>query len=86
MYNLDSQFQFINEESLFKLAVWLRQKFSACEEKLQEAVKRVNASDCSEEVLQQEWEAQVAAQMKPLPSASPICFSFEAVTHNGRID
>ena len=37
MYNLDAQFNFNNEEGLYKYGTWLRRKVLACEEKLEEA-------------------------------------------------
>jgi hypothetical protein len=67
MYNLDSQFDFNNEENLFKLGTWLRRKTHACEVKLQEAEEVLRECGFSEEVLRREWEAQVKAQTKPLP-------------------
>lgn len=70
MYNLDSQLKFNNEEGLSKLGVWLCRKVIACENKLREAEVVLGECSFSEEVLQQEWSAQVKAQMKPLPRES----------------
>lgn len=67
MYNLDSQFNFNNEESLFKLGTWLRRKVCACDVKLKEAEKVLAECGFQEDVLRCEWEAQVKAQTKPLP-------------------
>jgi hypothetical protein len=67
MYNLDSQFNFNNEENLFKLGTWLRQKVHACAIKLKEAEEVLKECGFPEDVLCREWEAQVKAQTKPLP-------------------
>ncbi|KAE9397534.1 hypothetical protein BT96DRAFT_957901 [Gymnopus androsaceus JB14] len=67
MYNLDSQLNFNNEEGLSKLGVWLHWKVIACESKLNEAEEVLRKCGFSEDVLQQEWDAQIKAQTKPLP-------------------
>ncbi|KAJ3780706.1 hypothetical protein GGU10DRAFT_397699 [Lentinula aff. detonsa] len=61
IYNLDSQINFSNEESLFRLGIWLRRKWGSCEEKLKEATERC---------LHAQWTAQVQAQTKPLSRQS----------------
>lgn len=70
MYNLDSQFNFNNEENLFKLGTWLRRKVHACDVKLKEAEQVLSECDFPEDVLRREWGAQIKAQTKPLPSRS----------------
>lgn len=67
MYNLDSQFDFNNEENLFKMGTWLRRKVHACDVKLKEAEEVLGKCGFKEDVLRHEWEAQVKAQTKPLP-------------------
>lgn len=67
MYNLDSQFNFNNEEGLYKFGHWLARKVLVCNEKLIEAQEVLRSCGFTEEVLRQEWEAQVKAQTKPLP-------------------
>ena len=72
MYNLDSQFNFINEEGLYKLGHWLARKVLVCNEKLREAEEVLWSCGFTEEVLRQEWEVQVKAQTKPLPCKCQI--------------
>jgi hypothetical protein len=67
MYNLDSQFNFNNEENLFKLGTWLQRKVHACDVKCGEAEEVLGECGFPEDVLRREWEAQVKAQTKPLP-------------------
>ncbi|KAJ3816384.1 hypothetical protein F5880DRAFT_1619395 [Lentinula raphanica] len=67
MYNLDSQFHFNSDEAMHKLGSWLRRKVFLCNEKLKEAEENIRVCGIAEEVLRQEWDAQVKAQTKPLP-------------------
>ncbi|KAJ3825201.1 hypothetical protein F5880DRAFT_1478695 [Lentinula raphanica] len=67
MYNLDSQFHFNSDEALYKLGLWLHRKVLLCNEKLKEAEEILQACGIPEEVLRDEWEAQIKAQTKPLP-------------------
>ncbi|KAJ3709644.1 hypothetical protein DFJ43DRAFT_1162491 [Lentinula guzmanii] len=70
IYNLDSQLNFSNEESLFRLGIWLRRKWGSCEEKLKEATESLRDLGETEDVLRAQWTAQVQAQTKPLPRRS----------------
>lgn len=72
MYNLDSQFNFNNEEGLYKFGHWLGRKVLLCNQKLVTAREALRSCGFSEEVLRQEWAAQVKAQTKPLPRKCPI--------------
>ncbi|KAJ3817231.1 hypothetical protein F5880DRAFT_1631011 [Lentinula raphanica] len=67
MYNLDSQFHFGSDESLYKIGLWLRRKVLACDEKLKEADTVLQNCGIDEDVLRREWRAQIKAQTKPLP-------------------
>lgn len=67
MYNLDSQFNFNNEEGLYKLGHWLARKVLLSNQKKIEAEEVLQGCGFTEEVLRREWEAQVKAQTKPLP-------------------
>ncbi|KAF9059473.1 hypothetical protein BDP27DRAFT_1498308 [Rhodocollybia butyracea] len=70
MYNLDSQFNFNNEENLFNIRKkdsWLQCKVHACDVNLQEAEKVLAECGFPEDVLHCEWAVQVNAQTKPLP-------------------
>lgn len=67
MYNLDSQFNFNNEEGLYKFGHWLARKVLVCNEKSIEADEVLRSCGFTKEVLRREWEAQVKAQTKPLP-------------------
>ncbi|KAJ3764685.1 hypothetical protein FB446DRAFT_795852 [Lentinula raphanica] len=52
---------------MYKLGLWLRHKVLACDEKLKDAEEVLRLCGIPEEVLQDEWEAQIKAQTKPLP-------------------
>ncbi|KAJ3978579.1 hypothetical protein F5890DRAFT_1422496, partial [Lentinula detonsa] len=67
MYHLDSQLNFANEEGLHMLGAWLRRKLIACEQKYKEAEHALKACGFSEDLLRQEWAAQIEAQTRPLP-------------------
>lgn len=67
MYNLDSQFNFNNQEGLYKLGHWLSRKARVCNEKMIAVREVLRSCGFTEEVLRREWEAQVRAQTKPLP-------------------
>ncbi|KAJ3713069.1 hypothetical protein C8R42DRAFT_593707 [Lentinula raphanica] len=67
MYNLDSQFHFNSDKAMYKLGLWLRCKVLACDEKLKDAEEVLRLCGIPEEVLPDEWEAQIKAQTKPLP-------------------
>ncbi|KAJ3792235.1 hypothetical protein GGU11DRAFT_819089 [Lentinula aff. detonsa] len=70
IYNLDSQLNFSNKESLFRLGIWLWCKWRSCEEKLKEATESLRDLGEMEDVLRAQWTAQVQAQTKPLPRRS----------------
>ncbi|KAE9386067.1 hypothetical protein BT96DRAFT_960651 [Gymnopus androsaceus JB14] len=58
---------------LSKLGVWLHWKVIACESKLNEAEEVLRKYGFPEDVLQQEWDAQIKAQTKPLPCQHKNC-------------
>ncbi|KAJ3831082.1 hypothetical protein F5878DRAFT_504093, partial [Lentinula raphanica] len=56
-----------NNEALYKLRLWLRRKVLVCAEKLKDAEEVLRVCGIPEEVLRDEWQAQIKAQTKPLP-------------------
>ncbi|KIK51035.1 hypothetical protein GYMLUDRAFT_252449 [Collybiopsis luxurians FD-317 M1] len=67
MYNLDSQLNFANDDSLYKLGLWLCCKVLTCEAKRTKVLQILATCGFSEEVLYAEWQAQLEAQTKPVP-------------------
>lgn len=70
---LDDQIKHLDELSWAKLGKWLRSKWRDCEHwrtSLEGQLKK-NGNEIS--LLREEWQKQVAAQTKPLPSMSSAC-------------
>jgi hypothetical protein len=53
-------------KSLHGLGLWLSRKWAACQERKQQAVEILNEKQVPENVLREEWAAQVKEQTKPL--------------------
>lgn len=52
---------------MYTLGAWLRRKLTACEQKYKEAEASLKECAFDEEVLRDQWQAQIKAQTRPLP-------------------
>lgn len=57
------------EASLLRLGEWINRRYRHCIQKRAEAKKELAKAGKSTEMLREQWEAQVAAQTRPLPRA-----------------
>ncbi|KAG6913379.1 hypothetical protein DXG01_007271 [Tephrocybe rancida] len=70
IYTLDRQVHQFDKDSMAKLGQWLLRRLCHCQNKRHAAEAILLDCGQSDEVLRQEWAAQVAAQTKPLPCRS----------------
>ncbi|KAF8135926.1 hypothetical protein K438DRAFT_1922849 [Mycena galopus ATCC 62051] len=66
LYTLDAQMEQTEEASLLQLGEWINRRYRHCIQKRAEAKKELVKADKSTEMLCEQWEAQVAAQTRPL--------------------
>ncbi|KAK7007314.1 hypothetical protein R3P38DRAFT_2553906 [Favolaschia claudopus] len=67
LYTLDVQIQHNLDKSLFTIAEWIRRTYYHISQKRREAAQALLESGHTEELLTEQWHAQVAYQTKPLP-------------------
>lgn len=62
--------KFLDERSLKTLGDWLKRKWHNCQERRLKAQQAFDEANVSEDIIRQEWKAQVTEQTKPLARQS----------------
>lgn len=65
---LDEQIKHLDEQSMASLGEWLARKWNDCQTKMRECKDELSRIKIDSKVLHNEWDKQVAAQTKPMPS------------------
>ncbi|GBE80402.1 hypothetical protein SCP_0301170 [Sparassis crispa] len=70
LFVLDAQVKYLDQQSLFSLGHWLNKKWKQCQAKRLVAAEAVEQCGITDEVLREQWAAQVRDQTKPAPRRS----------------
>ncbi|GBE80067.1 hypothetical protein SCP_0212700 [Sparassis crispa] len=70
LFILDAQVKYLDQQSLFSLGHWLNKKWKQCQAKRLVAAEAVEQCGITDEVLREQWAAQVRDQTKPAPRRS----------------
>ncbi|KAL6305915.1 hypothetical protein BKA93DRAFT_730537, partial [Sparassis latifolia] len=70
LFVLDAQVKYLDQQSLFSLGHWLNKKWKQCQAKRLVAAEAVEQCGITDEVLREQWAAQVRDQTKPTPRRS----------------
>ncbi|KAL6302529.1 hypothetical protein BKA93DRAFT_827420 [Sparassis latifolia] len=70
LFVLDAQVKYLDQQSLFSLGHWLNKKWKQCQAKRLVAAEAVEQCGITDEVLREQWAAQVRDQTKPAPRHS----------------
>jgi hypothetical protein len=66
IYTIDSQVKHLDIKSLHDLGHWLHHKWVTCRQRKAKAIDSLDQLNISEDVLREEWAAQIKEQTKPL--------------------